>query len=250
MIATLGSTGFQDASIPAAGKSEFGMDTLQRKMTGYIGNLEAYLATLAQGLIYTFNGTPFYLQSWEPDNATPVATVLLNYKGLAVGGTPVPDIQTEVVSAIGRMQRSYLQHNGGLGISIRNKQSGTVGVVNPVSGQVELERILSAPIYTVSATMEFTYHAVESRYRYITTGRPSEPEYDTVESDYVPAMEEVRINTSDGATYGRGQLLSFNMTPELRTRVVAWTNKNVIGSPFFEVEEVVRLELVDPEEFA
>lgn len=248
-VTGLGRIGFEDVSIPAFGKSEFGMDTLVRTMQGHSELLLDFLASLHQGDTHAIGDNFFYLQSWEPDKATPVSTVTLNYKGLSQGGTPTPDISTEVVSTMGRMQRSYLGFNGGLGITVRNREGGSIGVVNPVSGAVERQLVLTSPVYTVSATLEFTYHAVESRYRYVTTGRPSGPRYTEVESDYVPAPEEMRITTSDGATYGRGQLLAFNMTPELHTRVVAWTNRSVIGSPYFEVEEVVRLELVDPEEF-
>lgn len=249
MLTGLGRVGFEDVAIAAPGKSEFGMDTLTRRVQGQSSLLLDYLISLHQGDTYSVGDNIFFLQSWQPDDATPIATVTLNYKGLVEGGTPRPDVQSGVVSAMGRMQRSYLGFNDGLGITLRNTAGWKYGVVNPVSGIVQDEIVFTRPVYTVSATMEFTYHAVETQYRYVTEGRPSAPRYEEVESDYNPVMEEIRINTSDGATYGRGQLNAFNMTPELHTRVVDWSNKEVIGSPFFEVEETVRLELVDPEEF-
>lgn len=249
-IATLGRTGFEDSTIPVPGKSEFGMDTLTRKMVGVVSGLEAYVASLNQGATYVFNGVVFYLQSWMSDDATPIASVTLSYKGLKTDGTPIPDIQTDIASAVGRITKSYLHANGGLGITLRNRVLWRYGITNPVSGVVEDEIVATRPVYTVSATAEFLYHAVESRYRYIRTGRPSAPEYDAVESSYVPEVEEARITTSDGATYAKSDMSSLDLLPEPHTRVVSWSNKNVIGSPYFECEEVVRLELVDPDDIS
>lgn len=247
----LGRTGFEDRHIPAPGKSEFGMDTLIRELQGFVGEngelLKAFLATLGQGDTYTIGENIFYLQSWQPNNATPIGSVTLNYKGLRDGGTPIPDVQTDIVSASGRITRSYLDENGGFGRIFRNRAGGSINTT--VSGAVVSQLVLSSPVYTVSATCEFLYHAVESRYRYISEGQPDEPENTEVQSSYVPEIEEARISTSDGMVYPRSNLVAFDMEVEPRTRVVSWSAKNVLGSPYFEVEEIVRLELVDPEEF-
>ena len=89
MILTTGTAEFDDISLPAAGKSEFGMDTLTRKTSGERSLLPAYLASLAQGQVFEFNGVDFFLQSWDPNDATPWASVALYYKGL-VAGVPAP----------------------------------------------------------------------------------------------------------------------------------------------------------------
>lgn len=245
-VTGLGRIGFEDVSIPAFGKSEFGMDTLSRTMQGHSELLLDFLASLHQGDTYSIGDNLFYLQSWEPDKATPVSTVTLNYKGLSQGGTPQPDVQTEIVSAVGRISKSYLDQNGGLGITLRNREGGSIGVVNPVSGLVERQLVLLSPVYTTSATSEFLYHAVETRYRYIKEGQPSEPENTEVQSSYIPEIEEIQISTNDGMTYGRERILSLDMEPVLHERVVSWSSRHVIGSPFWECEDVVRKELVDP----
>lgn len=252
-VASLGRTGFEDVTIPVPGKSEFGMDTLTRRMTGYIGGLEAFIQGLAQGATFPFGGTLFYLQSWQPDDSTPVASVTLNYKGLKPGGTPIPDIQTDIVSTVGRATKSYLDQNGGNGITLRDKILWKFGYYPPNIIPTPIppvdEIIGKRPVWTTSANLEFIYHAVESRYRYIQTGRPAAPKYTEVLSDYVPKIEEARVTTSDGMTYGIDNIIVFNMTPVLHTRVVSWSSKAVLGSPYFECEDIVRLELVDPAEF-
>lgn len=239
--ALLGDVTFRDRHVPAVGKSEFGMDTLTRIMEGHASLLVAFLASLHQGDTYLIGETIFYLQSWEPDNSTPVASVMLNYKGLRDGGTPVPDVQTDIVSAVGRITKSYLDENDGLGITLRNTK--VYALVNP-----EAETFFLRPVYTVSASAEFEYKAVETRYRYIKEGQPSEPENTTVQSSFVPTVEKIRIQTSDGMTYGRERILSLDMVPVAHEKIVSWSCKNVIGSPYFECEEVVRKELVDPDE--
>lgn len=245
MLTGLGRHGFEDAFVAVPGKSEFGMDTLVRKMQGWVGengeNLEAFLATLHQADTHVAAGITFYLQSWLPDDVTPIASVMLNYKGLRDGGTPIPDVQTDIVSAVGRITKSYLDENDGLGITLRNTK--VYALVNP-----EAETFFLRPVYTVSASSEFEYKAVETRYRYIKEGQPSEPEHTTVQSSFVPTVEKIRIQTSDGMTYGRERILSLDMVPVAYERVVSWSCKNVIGSPYFECEEVIRKELVDPDE--
>lgn len=254
MLAQLGRTGFEDSMIPVPGKSEFGMDTLTRKLEGYVGEdgelLQDFIVSLNQGDTYTFRDVLFYLQTWSCDDSTPVATVTLNYKGLKPGGTPEPDIQTDTVSTVGRITRSYLDQNGGNGITLRYKILWKFSYFQPTLEEAQTdEQVAKRALYITSATLEFLYHAVETRYKYITEGRPSGPRYTEVVSDYVPVMEEARIVANDGMVYPKNDLPAFNMTPVLHPRVVSWSSKNTIGSPYFECEDVVRLELADPAEF-
>lgn len=241
-LATLGRAGFEDSTIPVAGKSEWGMDTLMRRMTGYIGNLEAYLATLSQGLTYNFLGTLFYLQSWQPDDSTPVATVQLNYKGLR-GGTPVPDVQREIVAAKGNISRDYTEENDGKGRPYRKEVLWRFQYVTPSGAEFDDEQIGERDVYAAGATMEFTYKAVETRYRYVRVGEPSGPRYHTVGINYTQTIEDARITTSDGAVFGYDRALFFNLVPVQIQRDVGFTSHHVIGSPFWECEDSVRLEL-------
>lgn len=80
-----GNVTFDDAMEPRAGKSDWGMDTLTRRMKGASTLLAAYLATLVQGDTYAYNSHTYYLQTWEPDDDSVFATVTLSYKGLNAG---------------------------------------------------------------------------------------------------------------------------------------------------------------------
>lgn len=245
MITYIGNSEFDDICLPLKKKNEFGIDTFVRRVKGRRTAAEAFAASLAQGQAYQ----EYFLQTWEPDEDDPVwATFTLLYKGLLTGTPPV-DVQTDIRSAVGRVTKSYLNQNGGKGITLRNRVLWKFQYNIPSEPLAFDEQIATRPVYTTSATLEFLYHAVESRYRYVTVGPNLHPQHSEVASDYVPVLEEARIATSDGMTYGIDNLPAFNMTPVLHTRVESWSSKNVIGTPYYECEDIVRLELVDPAEF-
>lgn len=248
-VALIGRTGFEDMFAPAKGKSEWGMDTLTRKMEGARSELDAFIAGLTQGDV--FEG--YYLQTWDPNDDPDVAQVTLEYKGLITGGTPKPDITNNIVSAVGRASKSYLDQNAGLGIILRTivlwkfqyAVPLTIGDLDTVVGKRQ--------VYTQSATLEYSYHAVESRYRYISIGNLGGPRYTSVQSSYTPTIERARYSTSDGMTYGRdnaGVVAALGISPRLTEKVVSSVSRPVIGSPYFECEDIVRRELVDPAEVA
>ena len=84
----VGEKEFTEQCEPVPGKSEFGIDTLQRKFRGATDLLDAYLAGLAQGDAYG----AFYLQTWETDgNPKGYTEVTLHYKGL-LSGIPDPKV--------------------------------------------------------------------------------------------------------------------------------------------------------------
>lgn len=248
-IATLGRVGFEDMFTPAKGKSEWGMDTLTRKMCGARSGLETFIAGLTQGDIYQ----GYFLQTWDPNDDPDVAVVTLEYKGLITGGTPKPKITTNIVSAVGRASKSYLDQNAGLGIILRTivlwkfqyAVPLTIGDLDTVVGKRE--------VYTQSATLEYSYHAVESRYRYISIGNLGGPRYSFVTTTYTPSIEKAIYSTSDGMKYGRDNasvVAALGISPQLREKVVSSVSEPVIGSPYYECEDIVRLELVDPSEVA
>lgn len=244
--ALLGNCGFADVTFPVAGKSEWGMDTLQRRLSGHVSLLEAFMATLMQGQIYVSNGNNFYLQSWESDDSTPVATVTLNYKGLR-GGTPIPDIQRQVVSAVGRVSADYSDETGGLGRAYRKDLLWAIGDTVPGPGSFGTTAAYERQRYTTGAVMEFTYKAMQTTYRYIKTGQPVGPQYSTVGVSYTQVPEDVRIITADGSIYGQiGWQQFFDLFPVQTQRVVSFEAKQVLGSPYWECEDVIRLELGDP----
>lgn len=87
-VTFVGNGDFADAHEPVSGKSEWGMDTLQRTMRGKQTSLVAYMVTLAQGATLTWNSQTYRLQSWECDNNPVFPSVSLLYKGLFSG---IPD---------------------------------------------------------------------------------------------------------------------------------------------------------------
>lgn len=242
----VGRCDFEDATYPAVGKSEWGMDTLTRKMKGHVYNLEAYMATIAQGDTIDFNGATFYLQSWQADDASPTATVTLNYKGLIAGGTPPVDIQREVVLTKGQTTQSYSTENDGLGRVYRTIPlwtfDYTAGSPPPLGGIDSV--IATRAVHAVSATMEFTYRTVEARYRYIAVGAPVAARFFLVGISYTLIIDDARIIMSDGAILGREYEVILGLTPTPQQNVISFASKNVIGSPYWECEDRVRLELV------
>lgn len=246
-LANLGSCTFQDVYAPAKGKSEWGMDTLTRRLSGARSLLDAYIATLAQGQVYQ----GYYLQSWQPDEDPVVANITLEYKGLLTGGTPTPTQETEIVSAVGRTTKDY-------------STEGTVGLVNlgrlyantliastgeaPAPGDFGTSVQFIKKRYALSAYMEFTYKSPQTIYRYISVGRPVAARFSSVGFDYTLIIEDARIVTSDGMIFsGRTQENFFDLTPVAENKVVSFMAKPVIGSPYWECQDIIKLELVTNE---
>lgn len=229
-VAILGRGTFEDLYLPVKGKSEWGMDTLTRKMSGARSLLEAFIATLRQGDGYQ----GYYLQTWEPDDNPDVATITLNYKGLLPGGTPLPDIQSEIVTASGTMSKDYTAENEGKGRQYRKQL-----LFGEEPRQLQ-------DVYTTGATMEFVYRAAQSTYRYIRQGAPANPFYSAVAIVYTPVIEKARITTADGSIYGIDRQAFFELNPSQRNKLIGFVTRRVIGTPYSECQDTVRVELHDP----
>lgn len=238
--ALLGRCGFEDCNIPVAGKSEWGMDTLTRKMKGHVSLLSTFMQSLTQGQMYVDAGSNFYLQTFEPDDATPVATVTLVYKGLRYG-TPIPDVQSSVVSSVGSTSADYSAENSGKGRIYKTIPLWHFSYVEPTGFEEDVENG-SRKVYTTGATMEFNYKAAETKYRYVQSGRPTGARYSVTDIVADPSFRRVRIVTSDGSIYGIERQVFFGLTPVASPTVVSFSSKNVIGTPFYECEDVIRLE--------
>lgn len=246
MILVEGNAVFDDVCRPLKGKNEFGVDTLVRKVKGDRALAEAYIAALAQVLAFELAGSTYYLQTWDPDDDPVWATITLTYKGL-LNGTPPPDIQTEIVSAAGTTSSSFALENNGLGRPYRKDLLWTL--TNSIPTDSLDSGIVGTGIrtrYTTGATMQFTYRAVQSRYRYVRIGKPSGPIYAHIDVP-VPAIEldQVRIVLSDGVVYGRESIAEFALQPTGRERVISFSSQHVIGTPYYECEDVVRYQLED-----
>lgn len=249
MLTALGRTTFEDSFIPVPNKNEFGMDTLSRRVEGYAGGLVDYIRSLRQGQTYEFDGILFYLQTWNPGNSTPVASVDLHYKGLTPGGTPEVDVQRRFVSAIGRTSQDYSDEGTPLGVG-RLYGTGvfaSIGENIPIEGTIGTSIAWSKKFYALSAFMEFEYIAVEAVFRYIAVGEPVAARHSSVGVNYTLVVNDARIVTSpEGTVFGRDMEGFFDLQPSAKNRVVSFESKNVKGSPYWECQDTVMLELGNP----
>lgn len=94
---------FEDKTLPVASKSDWGIDTLTRQLSGAQPGLIAYINALNVGDTTSYNGQTFYLQSWSDDKDQTYPTVTLNYKGL-FDGIPEPIIsfttQNQIITKV------------------------------------------------------------------------------------------------------------------------------------------------------
>lgn len=237
----VGRCGFEDANTPVPGKSDWGMDAISRKLTGHISLLSDFIATLEQGQVYLWNGTPFYLQTWNPDESAPIASVTLNYVGL-IRGTPPPEIRNEVAIAAGNTSASFAAENNGLGRLYAKDLIWSFADTVPDNFSTTYKGYRDR--YAVSATMEFTYRTVTTTYRYVSVGQPAGPSYTGVQAAFSPTIERVRIITSDGQIFGSAHIAVFGLTPVQLEQVISFQSQPVFGSPFYLCQDVVRRELV------
>jgi hypothetical protein len=239
-LALLGNCGFADAFEPAKSKNEWGIDVLTRKMIGARALLDAFLITLKQGRV--FQG--YFLQTWEPDENPQVCTVTLTYKGLLTGGTPVPTIQTQITAASGSASVSFATENQGIGRAYQTIPLYTQPTQFDNNGQVQTSEVIARRnVYTTGANVEFTYDAVQTVYRYITRGRPAAPRYSVVDSEFIPTVKAARGITADGTSFGKEQGIFLTFQIVVLENVIGFNSSPVIGSPFYECEDVVRKEL-------
>lgn len=244
-LALLGRCGFEDAGTPLKGKNEWGVDTLMRKVSGARSLAEAYIATLAQGQAYQ----GYYLQTWEPDDDPQVATIALFYKGFLTGGTPVPIKSSEIITAIGQTTSDFSTEvdpdlpagSTPTGRKYRSDLLWSFSTDVPSGEIIATLRKGYRVRYALTATMEFTYKSVQTRYRYITVGRPFAPTYNVPDIPYPPIIDRARIILSDGTVLPqRNWDLFFNLTPTVINENISFTTQPVLGTPFFENEDIAR----------
>lgn len=245
--AVLGSGTFLDLFDPLKGKSEWGMDTLTRK--GHIARslAAAFIATLAQGQVYPpGSSNPYYLQTWDIDDNPNVATITLNYKGFVTGGTPKPLKERDFATVIGRTTADYSTEGtpAGVGRFYRQDVLWTLASPATVPGDYGISGKFLRDRYAVSAAMEFIYRSPQTTYRYFTVGETTSAKHHTIGFSYTIIIEKARILLSDGTTYeGRDQETYFDLTPTPIQKVVSFQAREVVGSPWWECTDVVRLEL-------
>lgn len=219
-----GTTAFNDACAPANGKSEWGMDTLTREMAGARPLLAAYIASLAQGATYSYNGVTYYLQTWEPDKHPVWATVILNYKGLSAG-IPSPVVVNDIQQSSGQLSADFHTQNDGKGINYGVAADGT-------------------QLYAIGAICEFSYYAGITIYRYIASSSPSGSSHSSLGFTWSAPVIRSRITTSDGSVFGgnapSGLVTALSIAAAAETVAIAFNSQPVFGTPYFECQDVVR----------
>ena len=216
-----GDPSIDDVCLPLKGKNEWGVDTLTRKVKGarYLG--AAYLAALAQGQIYQ----GYYLQTWAPDEEEFWVEITLNYKGVLFG-TPRPLVINSIVPSSGGKSADYSSENSGKGRAYRKDQQGK-------------------DVYATGAQIEFSYDCPQTVYRYISVGQPDGPRNSALGFGAFPRIINARVTVSDGTTYGLSVPFSIgpSLLPSAQTVTVGFTSTPIVGTPYFECEDVVRSEL-------
>lgn len=244
--AILGSGIFLDLYAPLKGKSEWGMDTLTRKLTGARSLAAAFIATLRQGDPYgaDANGNgAYFLQTWDADDDPVKATITLNYKGLQPGGTPVTKATTQIVSSVGQTEADFSTEGevGGFpqGRLYRHDLVWSVTSSDTLSDFGTTVKGFRDR-YALSARFDFTYRAVQTTYLYITLGRPAAPRYTAPDIPHASVVERGRITLNDGTILPKVRAAGFNLVPVIIDENISFEAVPVIGSPFFECTDVAR----------
>lgn len=217
MIIYWGNEEFDDIAVPAAGKSDWGMDTLSRRVRGARNLLVAYIASLAQGQDAP-SDSRFKLQSWSPDDSNPLwGEVTLNYKGL-IGAIPPPITIPRVVESSGSSSHYFDP---------------------PYEYSPEADPALSA-------VLDYSYYAGETTFRYITNGQPTGPSYNYLVTALTVSVKRQRITLDDGTIFGGTAPagIASAVSPALFINTVGFTATPVHGTPYWEAEDTVRAELI------
>jgi len=199
---------FEDKVLPVASKSDWGIDTLTRQLTGAQPGLIDYINALSVGDTTSYNGQTFYLQSWSDDKDQTYPTVTLNYKGL-FDGIPEPII-------------SFTTQN-----QIITKVTTT--------NYGDITQIYS---YTTRTTTT----------RYISTTPPSSATYGKPAAGFKPTIYKIEYRTATGAIFSVNPtalrvLKKFYFREPSQTENTTTTSCDqiVAGEDLYECQDVVTI---------
>lgn len=226
-IVFTGKLEFRDMFQPSPSKDEWGVDTLERVVRGPASRYEAFYRALRQGQVCNADipgANYFFLQTWQPINHPIFPGVAMTYKGLIDNVVP-PDtsytVRNELMSTISAD-----------GLSI------TAGDKTIVSGSNEIKYISPTTIW-----------------RYISRGEPTVQKYGAPGSVRgALGIENLgnRIvgNTDEGDTipYTQGTAPAALATALFGTPyvfVIGPSFTPIIGTPFFECEEICQMKYPD-----
>lgn len=216
LITYNGDQSFADKYEPVSGKSEWGMDTLTRGMTGAQPGLVLFMQSLAQGQPFVFNFNTYSLQSWECDNNQVFPTVTLVYKGL-YSGIPQPFVSGRTV-----------------------EQASSQTTASPISTTYFDFASQASVTKDLMGTRNTRYLTREATYRYIHNGRPTGPTYNALDVAYPPEAIESIITTDAGASWTSNAPTALATALAPATYNVATMSCDpVFGTPFFECTDSV-----------
>jgi hypothetical protein len=199
---------FEDKTLPVASKSEWGIDTLTRQLTGAQPGLIAYINALNVGDTTTYNGQTFYLQSWSDDKDQTYPTISLNYKGL-FAGIPDPIISFTTLNQI-----------------ITKVTTTTYG---------DITQIYSYTTRTITT-------------RYISTTAPSVPTYTNVSTKFTPTIYKREYRTAAGDIFSPGvfemivlKTLVFKDPIKTESTTTTSCDQIVAGVDLYECQDVTTI---------
>ena len=199
---------FEDKTLPVASKSDWGIDTLTRQLSGAQPGLIDYINALNVGDTTTYNGQTFYLQSWSDDKDQTYPTVTLNYKGL-FDGIPAPII-------------SFTTNN-----QIITK------VTTTNYGDI---------------TQIYSYITRTTTTRYISTTSPTSPTYGKPAAGFKPTIYKTEYRTATGAIFSVSPtalrvLKKFYFREPSQTENTTTTSCDqiVAGIDLYECQDVVTI---------
>jgi hypothetical protein len=208
-----GETTFDDRMEPRAGKSDWGIDTLTRRIMGPSTGLATFLASLSQGATYSYNGAVYYLQTWEPDDDPVYATVGLNYKGLKAGiptAVALDDTNVQTTSIDADVTSLHIANGSG----------------------VEATR----------AVRDIEFDCPQTTWRYISLGRPAFATYGSIANGRSAIVRRSIIRLDNGIEY-RGNApvgVVSALTVALSNKVTGPHVVPIFGTPYFECEDLVQ----------
>lgn len=216
---------FAENSRPALSKSEYGIDILRRTFIGASPLRAKFDAGLSQGLLFSYNGARYFLQSWEWDDNKQWPTVTLFYKGVASGKMPNPQ----------KTNASIIQN-----VSI----SAEVTWTPPIDPEPE------EPI-TETVTRDINYRAFQTNWRLVADSEPlGNPLVGVTSRAVQPQIISSRITTeTSGLTYNGNNAPAALVAATTITPGYFMLDQNafeVFGSPLWEVDEVVALMYLAP----
>lgn len=222
MIIYIGDASYQEIAKPAIGKTDWGLDTLTRNVAGRRDELQTFVGSLVQGAAAPAPYAIFKLQTWDVDESDPIwGRVQLNYKGVQGGTLPPDKPYNEIIETSGTSSHHW-----------------------------DPPYDYGGEFFAVSAVLDFTYYAGQTTWRYVRTSDPGASIHTALATTFLYSVKRSRITVSneDGSTTVFGSSAPVGIvsavTPALVVGAVGYRSSPILGTGFFELEDVVRAELV------